>query len=150
MRINIIFYILSSLVFTGASAAEVYRWTDENGNVQFGDNPNQTKFVEQIKIPIFKDADPAYLKHLQQQKKYLNARQDERQKNAVKKEKESQLKKALALKCKDARNKLKIFTENSRVYIRGKEGRRYLTPDEFSDKKQRANDEIMTYCKSKS
>jgi len=30
---------LSALVFAAATAAEIYTWTDENGNVHFGDKP---------------------------------------------------------------------------------------------------------------
>ena len=147
IRAGVIYFILACLLFSSVFASGVYRWTDEHGNVQFGDNPGQTKSAKSVKMPVFKEADPAYLNHLKQQKKYLNARQEERQKNGEKKEKENSLKEAMALKCKAAQDRLKMFTENARIYVKEGGERRYLNGNEQDAEKQKSNDEILTYCR---
>jgi len=147
IRASIIYFILASLLSSSVFSAGVYRWIDEHGNVQFGDNPGQTKSAESVKMPVFKAADPAYLNHLQQQKKYLNARQEERHKSAEKKEKQNSLKKAMALKCKAAQDRLKMFTEHGRVYVEEGSERRYLHGHEKDAGKKSANNDIRTYCK---
>lgn len=147
MRASMVFFILACLLFSNVFAAGVYRWIDEHGNVQFGDNPGQTKSAESVKMPVFKAADPAYLNHLQQQKKYLNARQEERQKDAEKTEKENSLKEAMTLRCKAAQERLKMFTEHGRIYVEEGDERRYLNGNEHDAEKQNANDEILMYCR---
>jgi len=147
MRASMIYFILACLLSSSVLASGVYRWTDEHGNVQFGDNPGGTKSAESVKMPVFKAADPAYLNRLQQQKKYLDARQEEKQKNSEKKEKQNSLKEAMALKCKAAQDRLKMFTENARIYVEEGDKRRYLNGNEQDAEKQNANDEILMYCR---
>jgi len=139
----VLVYLLSNVVF----AAGVYRWVDEQGNVQFGDDPGRTKEAKSVKLPAFKGADPAYLKRLEQQKKYLNARQEERQKGAESKVKDKKLQEEMAARCKDAQDRLKMFTESSQVYVEENGGRRYLDKGQMSTGKQRANDEVKKYCR---
>ena len=41
--------ILSSVIFTSAVNAKVYKWVDENGQVHYGENPGNTQ-AEQVQI----------------------------------------------------------------------------------------------------
>mgnify|MGYP002624697585 CR=1 FL=1 len=57
--------------------AAVYKWTDENGNVVYGDKP-PSKNADRIKIQSSPELDNATLERLENQQKLLDVMQQER------------------------------------------------------------------------
>ena len=49
---HLLFLFMASLLFSAASSAEFYKWTDDKGNVHFTDTPPKGKKVEQLELKI--------------------------------------------------------------------------------------------------
>ena len=49
---HVLFLFITSLLFSTASSAEFYKWTDDKGNVHFTDTPPKGKKVEQLELKI--------------------------------------------------------------------------------------------------
>ena len=49
---HVLFLFIALLLFSTASSAEFYKWTDDKGNVHFTDTPPKGKKVEQLELKI--------------------------------------------------------------------------------------------------
>ena len=137
---NIKSFLLASIVAMApltVSAAGVYKWTDQDGIVHFGDRQPVGQKSESIDIHTGAPRTGAEnrqgpverVKAMQEQK----AQTAEEQKvNAVK---EAQRKQREA-NCKTAKNNLDILSTNARIKVEENGQQRYLTPEEIDQKRQ--------------
>ena len=51
-NIYVLFLFVASLLFSAASSAEFYKWTDEKGNVHFTDTPPPGQKAEELELKI--------------------------------------------------------------------------------------------------
>ncbi len=99
---------LALIVACQVSTADVYRWTDENGKVHFGDRPPPATETKAIDTPIVNSDSSARLnrpltKMLDQERQAQADKQKQRQ------AKQAESKKRQQALCQKARKKLKTF-----------------------------------------
>jgi len=49
---KMILLFMSMCLFTGPVSAEIYKWTDENGNINYGDSKPKNQEVTEIEFPV--------------------------------------------------------------------------------------------------
>jgi hypothetical protein len=145
LKLKLIFTALVTLIFASTTSyAEVYKWTDKNGNIHYSDiKPNEVP-SEKLNIKTNNTsqerASPQNLaKQLDQAKaKELQTQAERLQSEAQKKETETL--------CQNIQNNLKTLQENSRIKINENGVLRYMTPAEIENKKQEYLKQISERC----
>lgn len=125
-------------------SAEIYKWTDENGNTHYSDiKPNQAN-SETLKIKTGTSSKET--RSPQEASKELTERnQAALESKAEKLQKETQ-KRELEAHCEAIRSNLKTMEENSRIKITENNETRYLTPEEISEKKAKYQQDLQELC----
>jgi CRISPR/Cas system CSM-associated protein Csm2 small subunit len=141
---------LTLIVMTTAAAnAGIYKWTDEQGNVHFGDRPtsNQAEQIKLRKQPKSSSSTSNTTQPKVTQQQLLNMYQQEREKKKAEKKKQKEEAKKLALKCAQARDNLRQY-EGSRLYEVLPNGeRRYFSEEERTSTISNLRKNIKRYCK---
>ena len=116
-----LYVLLTCLFFTFSVPAKMYKWVDENGQVQYTQNPPPGDIeAKEIKPPPKVDTEAAQ-RSLEAQKKRVEEQYEERM-NAKKENEESeQQAKEKEEKCNQARNRLASF-QRPRVNLVDEEG----------------------------
>ena len=78
---------LCPLFYGPPASAEIYKWTDEDGNVVYGDRPAAKKEAGQVKLPGAPKAADDNRQRLQRQQKLLEVMQAERAEKAARQQK---------------------------------------------------------------
>ena len=111
--------------------AGVYKWTDDQGNVHFGDRP-PAKGAEEVKVPESAPSPaPATKDRKSTQQRMLEMYREDREKKKLEKAKRKQEATQLAKKCENARNQLRKYQNSRALYDKLPGGeRRFLTDEE--------------------
>ena len=78
---------LCPLFYGPPASAEIYKWTDEDGNVVYGDRPAAKQEAGRIKLPGAPKAADGDRQRLQRQRKLLEVMQAERNEKAARRQK---------------------------------------------------------------
>lgn len=126
------------------SYAEVYKWTDKQGNTHYSDiKPNE---VTSKKLNIKTNNLNQTRKSPQSSAQELDqAKARELEAKAEKLQSQTQ-KEAIKTYCQAIRDNLKTLQENSRVKINENETSRYMTPEEIENKKQEYQQQLNSQC----
>ncbi|RKZ49965.1 MAG: hypothetical protein DRQ48_04070 [Gammaproteobacteria bacterium] len=110
------FFIITFFLFCVSNAnAEVYKWTDENGKVVYGDKPRSSD-ADKIKIKSAPVQDPVVQGRNERQNKLLNVMQQERdERNVLKKEEKGKKEEQMKI-CAEARKELQEIKDASFLY----------------------------------
>jgi hypothetical protein len=103
--LHLLVFLALSLFTVDPVMAEVYKWVDEDGKVQYGDRPGNDS-AEEIKLKKSPDHDAGLSERRETQKKMLDIYKEERvekQEQRVKSDEERQKRK---IKCAAAKKKL--------------------------------------------
>jgi hypothetical protein len=145
LHITFFLLITISLSFHSTAAkAEVYKWTDKNGNTHYSDiKPNETRSEKlDIKVnqPSQDRASPqeSALKLDTEKAKELELQAEKLQSETKKRE--------LNAQCQNMRDNLKTLQENSRIKINENGKIRQMTPKEIESKKQIYIKQINDLC----
>lgn len=144
--------LISTAIFATASqAGEIYRWTDENGNVNYTDKP-MAESSERVNIES-RRTDPAAVQAQLQARLDRQARaadeaaeadaaeQTRQEKLAERKERED--------KCATYRQQLTRLVQNRRIYRQGADGERdYLDEAQMAQARADAQSRVEEYCGS--
>ena len=109
MRHTSIFSILLLLTmgpFVSQASAAMFKWTDANGNVQYGQHPPSGANAEHIQAAPEPTAAPAASPSLQQQVEALDKRMAEEAKQKAEAEQKEQNAENRKINCANARNNL--------------------------------------------
>ena len=118
--------LLLLLIPIAASAGDIYRWTDENGQVHFGDHPVA---ADAQKIEGASPGDAATVKRLQHQQELLNGYQQLREGNREQSAKTELAQQERDFNCAEARDKLTRIQEARYVYRMSDSGERQILND---------------------
>lgn len=138
------------VAITGAvQAGQVYRWTDAEGNVHFGDRPP----AEAEQVPMRDSAPPGEVPDRGQRedktRKLLNAWEEERR---LKEERKAEAEKEQAMRerrCAKARNELYRLERGNRFYeIDSKGERSYWDEEKVRSRQQSWREEVERWCGS--
>lgn len=150
--------ILSLAGFPAAVSAAAYRWVDDNGNVQFTQEPPPKGRIAE-KIKTLKDPRPQPAKSSTENKpkeaegdKKAENKKDARAQAEAEKREKAKLKKEQAKwnkkNCAKARANYKELTEHPRIrYIDKKGAVTRLSEKERQDKIKEAREQIKRLCK---
>ncbi len=142
-------FALTVCVGGSALANEIYKWTDDNGNVHYGDRPSGAATEERVAIS-YKRTDGAAVQarvaaRRENDSIRREARDDEqRSEEEIRAEREDRKK-----KCEDYRAKLNTLVTSRRLYREDENGeRQYLDETELQEARQRAEELVAEYCGS--
>lgn len=117
-----------------AQAEEVYKWTDKNGTVHYGEfapNNRRSKTIETPSTP--RPADEAEVSGddtpLDKQKQALEGLSEERIKKKEAKEKADKEKQEATRRCNTAKGRLTIFEEGGRIRMPDANGKLHVLSD---------------------
>jgi hypothetical protein len=149
------FGLMVLLLLSQAVHSEVYKWTDENGKVHFGDRPPVEQETEQVAVPTGatsaggEEASAVENNTNRQEttQRLLDqyaAERDEKRKAAHKKKEEKAQQKA---NCAVAKDNLRNFQEHGRIYKLLPNGERYYySAAEREQALARARAEVKRWC----
>ncbi len=150
---NFLIFTVFALMLSGSAVAkDIYKWTDEEGNVHYRDRP--TGAPSEVRLGIsYKGTDKTIVE--QQQKAQLEsqtARQERR--NARDEADRAAAAEAAAAaerqkQCDSYRASLERYAQSRRLYREGENGERtYLDDDEMMQARKRLEDHIAENCSS--
>jgi hypothetical protein len=151
MRYQAITYALMLVLLAAGSTAmgQIYKWTDEEGNVHFGDKPagedsekvaiqSRRTNAERVQADVQARADAA-AKAAEEEAtaapagptaEELQARLDER-----------------AKKCETYRERLRNFVQSRRIYREDENGERvYMSEEEMQAAREQVENQVQEYC----
>jgi hypothetical protein len=125
--ILLLFFSVNTIVF-----AEIFKWTDEKGNVHYGDKPTSTS--QQLDIneeessprPVNKSDET----RVERRRKLTEAMTEDRLDKEKKKSQEKKKKAKLSRKCMYAKDTLRRNEKAGSLYNFDKQGNRYTLSDE--------------------
>ncbi|GGY43442.1 hypothetical protein GCM10011297_15310 [Bacterioplanes sanyensis] len=131
-------YLLAGLVLANVAAADVYRWTDEEGRVHFGDQPPRaTQQAEKVNIQVPQSTgNGVSFERRQRQQEMLqswqqerNTKREKREMERAKKEKQEALCKQLLAEKLEAERSTHVYKLNDqgeREYFDEEKAQQYL------------------------
>lgn len=142
--------LISTVIFAGtSSASEIYRWTDEDGNVHYTDKP-MGEPSERLDIES-RPTDPAVVAAELQARLDIQAKSAEsaavadaanksqEEKRAEREERQEQ--------CAMYQERMTRFVQNRRIYREGADGERdYLDEDQMTQVRADAQAKVEEYC----
>jgi hypothetical protein len=142
--------LLLSLLVSVSATAGIYRWVDENGQVQYGDRPPPGgETSDEVDIPEQKRAngETAPVDRKQARDRLLEQYQRERDEKKEATAKKRQEKKQRKVRCNYARDRLSNY-QSGRIYVpQDNQERRYLSDKEREEVLARARAEVKKWCK---
>lgn len=142
--------LAASAVLPVAGASEIYKWTDTEGNVHYGDRPSGVASEERVAI-VSQRTDNARVQagidaRLERQAARAEARQGREAADAERAEEEQKAADRAAA-CAENRTRLNNYNESARLYREDENGERvYLDDSERETAKQRVQELIDEYC----
>ena len=155
MRMNIRhlatgFAALAIMVSTGLCADEIYKWTDEEGNVHYEDRPSGEASEQRLQFSYNRTSSADVDERVQSRQDADTARQEARsERNAEKSSAEENRAAAEAktAKCTEYRAKMKTMLESRRLYREDESGERvYLDDAAREEARKKAEDLIKENC----
>jgi hypothetical protein len=142
---------LTMLIVTANINAGIYKWVDENGQVQYGDRPPpevETKDEVVIKNQESGAGESTPVDRKKARDRLLKQYQQEREEKKETEAKKRQEKKRREAKCSYAKSRLTEYLEHGSLYRRkANQEREYLTDQERDAAIARARAEVKKWCK---
>lgn len=119
-----------------ASANSVYRWTDEDGNVHFGDREPSGRSADRVSVKTGNPGNDGQRQSPQEQVEALDERQTERERSENESAVEEARRKQRDARCETAKANLQAIDSNARIRVADGDGeQRYLSQEEIQEKK---------------
>ncbi|MGB5166173.1 MAG: DUF4124 domain-containing protein [Woeseiaceae bacterium] len=133
-------------------ASEIYKWTDENGNVHYGDVPSGNPTEERLDIGYRRSDNSAIRSRVEaRQERQENSRQaaEDRDKEEQSAAEEAAAAEQKQQQCEDSRARLQSYLSARKLYREDANGERvYLDEAGIDEARQRAEEAIAEYCGS--
>lgn len=142
--------IILAVVPAAATAASVYKWTDENGVTHFGDREPTGKNAERVSVRTGKISGGQPQRSAQEQLDELESRQADEAGKREESAAEEARRKQREANCETARSNLAILERNSRIRIEEDGEQRYLSPEEIQEQRQKYQEVADENCGAES
>ena len=141
--------LLVSLSFVTDLTAGIYRWTDENGNVHFGDKPVDATSATELKIDTSKKSGITNSSGNQSERDYLLKKiEEEKQAEAEARSKHLSEKKERRARCNALKSEYQGHIQSNRSYRMRPDGERiYLSDAERTARNNNLKKSISRYCR---
>lgn len=137
---------------SGAMANEIYKWTDEDGTVHYGDRPSGDATEERVALTYRRTTATSVERQMQAMADYGAAREEA---NAARSAESQQAAEAKAEKeerqqrCQKYRAQLETMLQAHRLYREGEDGEReYLDDQQRQEARTKAEELIAENCTS--
>lgn len=143
--------VLLSIGFAGTSgAAEIYKWVDADGNVQYGDRPSGAASEVRLQIASSR-TDPAKLQAQaaarQEADEYLAQEAEANKPTGPTKEELRAEAQEKAEKCEMYKNRMNDFLRARHLYREDDKGERvYLDDSEMAEARAKVEGQVQEYC----
>ena len=135
---------------TGAAASEIYKWTDENGNVHYEDRPTGAATEERLQLTYRRTSRSAVNQRVQAQVNRQAEREEARSAAAAAEQEAAENAAAAAERqqaCERARARLETYLQSRRLYRTDENGERvYLDEAQRQEARKKAEDQITEFC----
>lgn len=150
LSIKVTVVALATVLSCSAFGSEIYKWTDQEGNVHYGDIPTQDSQRMAIQS---RPTDPSRVSAIREASAEARARKLEAAAAAAAEgpsaEDVAQAAAEKAEKCEDYRAKLEKMLYSRRLYREDENGERvYLSEDEMLSARERIQNQVEEYCSS--
>ncbi len=149
IKIMVIAFALTIAATSTLLASEIYRWTDEDGNIYFSDLPTGAAGEEHLAIRS-RPTDPARVQAEAQARVDAQALRAEEEANAPQGQTPEELRaeaRSRQEKCNKYRARQTRFTENRRIYRMDENGERvYYDEEEMQAARAGVDDRVEEYC----
>jgi hypothetical protein len=134
-----------------ALANDIYKWTDEDGNVHYGDRPTGVQSEERVAVSS-RPTDPAAVQaRIDARRERAAAAKDEEvaePQGPSEEELQAQAKER-AERCETYKARLQKFVTSRRLYRHDENGERvYLDEEEAQAARERVENQVEEYCSS--
>ena len=149
-QIALTFAVAAMTLASGALANEIYKWTDESGNVHYEDRPRGEPTEERIDL-TYRRTDSRAVNQRTQARLDRQAERNEAKSVAAAAEDEAAEKAAAAAErakaCERARARLETYLQSRRLYRTDENGERvYLDDAQRQEARQKAEEQITEFC----
>ncbi len=149
-RMVLSFAVMAMTIASGAMANEIYKWTDDDGNVHYEDRPTGAASEERVDITYRRTDGGALQKRVQARVDAQTAR-EEANSVAAAEEQEAADNAAAAdarkEKCTRSRARLESYLQSRRLYRTDANGERvYLDDAQRQEARQKAEEQITQFC----
>ena len=136
------------LVAVSPVSAGIYKWTDSEGNVHFGDRPADTKSATELNIQYNNNTGITNSSGNKKEREYLLKKIDEEKRaDADKKKKQNAKVKRNRELCKSYKSRYQSIIQSSRSYIMSPDGERtYLSGEQREARKKKLKKGMSRYC----
>ena len=141
--------LLSIFIPVQTLHAEIYKWIDKNGNVHFGDKPDEdADNVESVEIrQSTPRSDPVLERRLDEQNKVLKVLEEDREEREADREKADKEREVRKKKCDWARDYKRRLDSAGPIYKLDKEGNRvYFNEEENKAERRKVEDLLRKWC----
>jgi len=150
IRKTVLMFMTAALAFSAtAVAGEIYKWTDDEGNVHYEDRPVGQE-VERVAINSASTNNSSVRASIDARRAREDARADarsQREQDQQRAAEAEQLAAERAEKCEESRNRMQSYLQARRLYKEGDDGEReYLDENQILDARDQAQDDIQAYC----
>ena len=141
--------LLVSMSFVTDTTAGIYRWTDESGNVHFGDKPVDASSATELKIDTSKKTGITNSSGNKSEREYLLKKiEEEKQELAEARAKRLAEKKERRVKCNALKSEHQVHIQSNRSYRMSPDGERiYLSDAERTARNNNLKKAISRYCR---
>lgn len=140
------------LAVSPSLASDIYKWTDEDGNVHYGDVPSGNPSEERLNVGYQRsDSDAIRSRVEARQERQANGRKaaEEREKEKQSAAEEAAAAEQKQKQCEDSRARLQSYLSARKLYREDANGERvYLDQAGIDEARQRAEEAIAEYCGS--
>jgi len=142
--------VMVMTIASGAVANDIYKWTDENGNVHYEDRPSGAATEERLHM-TYNRTDSSSVQRRTQARVDARAARDEAKATAAASQKEAADNAALATertqKCESSRARLDSYLQSRRLYRTDDNGERvYLDEEQHQEARRKAEEQVSEFC----
>ena len=143
--------VLSAAVLaTSASAGEIYKYVDEQGNVHYLDRPTGESGEQRMDITYARTSSAAVNAQVKRRSDYMEALDEARKETQSRQEAEAQARAEMetrAAKCEQNRARLESYLQSRRLYRENEAGEReYLDDEQILEARRKAEEAIQETC----
>lgn len=141
-------FLMASFLVVAVAQAEIYKWTDEAGNVHYTDKPVKNSKQVEIKPEVDNSVGAIKESREERRRRLLDAMQEDREeKNRQRADREKKQNK-LNRQCVIAKDRLSIYERSSGLYDLDKDGNKViLSEDERKKAIDNLRSQIQKHCK---
>ncbi len=144
-------FAVAALTFAGgATANEIYKWIDENGNVHYEDRPSGAASEERIDITYRRTNRGAVQKRVQSRLDAQASREEQQSVAAAAAREAADNEAAEAERqkaCERSRARLETYLQSRRLYRTDDNGERvYLDDEQCAEARRKAEEQVTEFC----